>query len=339
MYTVLHDDKDTEICGNNLEAFCYDNMQVKDGIFKGMIRWTQTAWGVCYQDDVARAIFPTLIKSLLGKKSPYLNNAFEALSFLVSTTAQNGIRKSRTDNISLDNETIKYLKHQPAESPSAHYNSYYHAALLLAYKLSGNLEFLATGVKGLESLMSVYPETKREQSETEEMCRLIFPLACMFEATGEEKHSRMLYRVVNDLQKHLHPSGGYIEWDSGYKAHCSRRENGECSLLAENGDPVADLLYSNNWLPLGFAYAYYVTKDALFRKLWEGISSFMIRTQLQSENDSLDGAWCRCFDMDRGEIYGVPHDVGWGPCSVETGWTVSEILMGLQIMRIFDMRR
>ena len=38
------------------------------------------------------------------------------------------------------------------------------------------------------------------------------------------------------------------------KAACSRRENGECALLAENGDPVVDMLYSNNWLPLGFAY-------------------------------------------------------------------------------------
>ena len=25
----------------------------------------------------------------------------------------------------------------------------------------------------------------------------------------------------------------------------------------------------------------------------------------------------------------MPHDVGWGPCCIESGWTVGEILMGL----------
>ena len=31
-------------------------------------------------------------------------------------------------------------------------------------------------------------------------------------------------------------------------------------------------------------------------------------------------------------VYGVPHDAGWAPCCIETGWTVGEILMGLQFM-------
>jgi len=339
LHAFLHGDKGIENRGKNLEAFCYENMQIKEGIFKGMIRWTQTAWGVCYQDDVARAILPTLLISRFLKKSPYLGDAVEALEFLASTTARNGNRKSRTDNLYLDETAIKLMKQQPGETPSAHYNAYYHAALLLAWQLTGNNEFLSIAVKGLECLMSVYPETKREQSETEEMCRLIFPLACLFEATRQEKHRDMLYRVANDLRKHLHPFGGYAEWDTGYKAHCSRREKGECSLLAENGDPVADLLYSNNWLPMGFAYAYHATKDPFFRKLWEGIASFMIRTQLHSKNEKLDGAWCRCFDMELREIYGVPHDVGWGPCCAETGWTTGEILIGLQMMRIFELKQ
>jgi hypothetical protein len=34
------------------------------------------------------------------------------------------------------------------------------------------------------------------------------------------------------------------------------------------------------------------------------------------------------------EVYGVPHDIGWGPCSVESGWTVGEILTGMQMMKL-----
>jgi hypothetical protein len=48
-----------------------------------------------------------------------------------------------------------------------------------------------------------------------------------------------------------------------------------------------------------------------------------------SDDARLDGCWCRGVDLERREPYGMPHDVGWGPCSVESGWTVAEILMGL----------
>ena len=50
------------------------------------------------------------------------------------------------------------------------------------------------------------------------MCRLVLPLAILYGVTGEEKHREWLYRVTDDLQKVRHPSGGYREWDTGYKA-------------------------------------------------------------------------------------------------------------------------
>jgi hypothetical protein len=220
--------------------------------------------------------------------------------------------------------------------PAAHYNAYYHAALLLAYKSCKKQVYYDMAKKGLESIMALYPNTKREQSETQEMTRLIFPLACLFEISGEDKHKDMLYRVTDDLQRLRHPCGGYTEWDTDYQANCSRREAGECSLLAVNGDPVADLLYSVNWLPLGFSYAYFVTKDRMFYNLWDDITRFVRLAQIQSKDKTLDGAWARAFDMERNEIYGVPHDTGWAPFSVESGWTVGEILMGLMMMKLID---
>ena len=42
----------------------------------------------------------------------------------------------------------------------------------------------------------------------------------------------------------------------------------------------------------------------------------------------------RAFDMERHESYGIPHDVGWAPCCIETGWTMGEILMGLRFMQV-----
>lgn len=316
----------------NLEDFIFGPMQIKSGVFKGMLRWSEAAWGVCYQDDAARAILPTLLGCYLSGDRRHINEAGDALRFMADTTAQNGLRTWRTDNIALDKESLKSLKDATAGSASAHYNAYYCAALILGYLCGLGDDYLEIGRKGLENLLSIYPETRREQSETQEMCRLIFPLACLYDATKEKRHYDMLHRVTSDLQRIKHSFGGYAEWDTGYKASCARNENGECSLLAENGDPVADLLYSVNWLGLGFAYAFKATGEQYFYELWHSIAEFYIKTQIHSVNKQLDGAWSRAFDMDAREINGVPHDEGWAACCVESGWTVGEILMGLQVM-------
>jgi hypothetical protein len=50
----------------------------------------------------------------------------------------------------------------------------------------------------------------------------------------------------------------------------------------------------------------------------------------------LDGAWARALDMDTKENCGMPHDRGWGPQCIESGWIVGEILMGLQLMKVAE---
>lgn len=321
----------------NIEDFVFDYLQVKDGPYKGMVRWSESAWETCYQDDVARVILPTLLKAFLSKDARArrrLDDALAALDFLVMTTGTDGLRPNRTDCANLTQKEMERIRTTESGRASAHYNAYYHAALLLAYKSCKKKTYFDTAKKGLEAIMALYPDTLREQSETQEMCRLILPLACLYEASGEDRHKAMLYRVTADLQRLRHACGGYAEWDAGYRAGCSRREAGECSLLAENGDPVADLLYSVNWLPLGFSYAYYVTGDGMFRDLWEDVARFFRLAQIQSKEKTIDGAWARAFDMELGEIVGVPHDIGWAPCSIESGWTVAEILTGLMFMKV-----
>ena len=319
--------------------FCFDYMQVKDGAHRGMIRWTESAWEVCYQDDVARAILPTLLLENFGGGAPYFREAVESLEYMLKTTGEDGLRVFRTDIYKLTDTERERLKKPGVGVASAHYNAYYHAALLLAYRAGAPAHFLEVAKKGLTSIMERYPNTRRETSETEEYCRLIFPLAALYEATGDPKHYEWLCRVTDDLEKFRHPSGGYAEWDTDYRAACARNNTGECALLADNGDPVCDLLYSNNWLPFGFAYAYLVTGEKRFYDLWTGIATFLLSCQIHSEDKKLDGAWTRAFDMNRREIYGVPHDVGWAPCCIETGWTMGEILMGLQFMHIAERHR
>ena len=326
------DDKLKQIA-ENMYSLCYGPLTVHDGEYDGMVRWTEEAWEVCYQDDVARAIIPSLLLDYFGISDKYRSNAHNALKFLCETTCKDGLRPARTDVLEFmkSGKPIRSLTEEESGLASAHYNAYYSAALLLGYITNGNEEFKAVGVRGLETLMSKYPETVREHSETSELCRLILPLAILFKATGEEKHKEMLYRVFNDLQNYKHESGGFAEWDTGYKASCFNNAGGECSLLAQNGDNVADLLYSLNWLPLGFALAWQITGDGIFYTAWQEICEFFIKAQLVSENELVNGGWCRGIDLDRLEYCGIPHDVGWGPCCIETGWTVAEITMGMLV--------
>ena len=309
--------------------FTFTNFQIKSGEHKGMLRWSEAGWYDCYQDDVARAIIPPLLCQFFGCEVPHFDEIKDALDYLVATTSQNGIRVACTQIGKMTPEYIKRITGEGVSEPCAHFNAFYHAALLLAYKVCKDEKYLDCATRGLTTLMSAYPETRRETSETEEYCRLVFPLAVLYHVTEKKEHYDWLCRVIDDLQRLRHPSGGYAEWDTGYKAGCSRNHNGECALLADNGDPVADLLYSNNWLPLAFSFAYLATGEQRFYELWCGIASFLASAQMHSDTPHLDGAWARAFDMDTRENCGMPHDKGWGPHCIESGWTVAEILMGL----------
>lgn len=334
IYASLFKDQAAKKVSENLDAFTYGVMQIKGGMFDGFMRWSDEAWEVCYQDDVARCILSGLYKCLfLGDDTRY-PEICRALDAMVNLTARDGCRKPRFDMPDMTEESFAEQRAAEFSSLSVHHNSYLLAALLLAHKYKENPVYLEIGRRGLETLMASYPDTELEHSETQEKCRLVFPLAALYDATKEEKHRQMLYRVVADLEKLRHPFGGYCEWDTGYKARYSRVSDTECSLLTENGDPVADLLYSMNWLPIGFAYAYYATGDEWFRLLWENTVRFCLKTQITSDDPVTNGSWCRAFDMDLQEAYGCPHDEGWAPYASETGWTVAEILMGMMFMDI-----
>lgn len=334
LYGHVYGDASARQIAKNLDSYTFGPMIVRGGPCDGFMRWSDVAWQVMYQDDAARCMLGSLYNCIFLGDDTEFPEICRVLDFLVKTTGKDGCRISRSDMFTLTEQHMEELAAMEHGRTSAHYNGYYLASLLLAYKYGKNEKYLEVGRRGLETLMALYPDTDREQSETQEMCRLILPLAALYDATREERHREMLYRVVKDLETHKHPSGGYYEWDTGYTATCNRESPTECSLLTENGDPVADLLYSVNWLPVGFAYAYYVTGDEWFRDLWKDIVRFCLKSQIISENPLSNGSWCRAFDMDLGEAYACPHDTGWAAYASETGWTIGEILTGMMFMDI-----
>lgn len=326
---LVNGNEDSLSVYKNLYDFIFEKMQVKSGRFKGMLRWTETAWNTVYGDDTGRALLGVLLYMANTGDTSRLTEVEEALDFLISVTGSDGLMHHGLYCIELTEEKMAALREKPSNQYCAHRNAYYSAALLLAYRFNHKKIYLDYATRGLSSIMSVYPNTMRAISETEELCRLVFPLACLYQATGSEEHRKWLYDVCERLELYRHKSGGYVEMDPGYTAYRSRTAGTESSMLADNGNEIAELLYSLNWLPLGFSYAYYVTGDTVFLERWEDIAAFFAKAQIVSEDKTIDGAWARCLDLRRMEIYGMPHDVGWGPCCIESGWTVGEVLMGL----------
>ena len=203
------------------------------------------------------------------------------------------------------------------------------AALVLCGMLLDEKRYVEAGQKGVASIMRLYPWTAREHSQTQELCRLILPLAMLVKAAPTHEHAAWLELVTRDLCGMQSKAGAFVERDEGYTASCSRAKSGECSVFAHNGDPICDFLYSMNWLPVSLAAAWYATQEERYRALYTATVSFIASVQLESPDPKLHGAWARAVDIETMEVSGVNNDREWSTWTIESGWTVAEIMNGM----------
>ncbi len=98
--------------------------------------------------------------------------------------------------------------------------------------------------------------------------------------------------------------------------------NGEAPLIQENGEPIADLLYTCNFALVGLNEAVAVTGDADTEEALDRLINFLVKIQVSStDHPELDGAWFRAFDYERWQYWASNADHGWGIWTTETGWT------------------
>ena len=142
MYAHLKSNAELRKISENMDSFTYGPMLIKGGLFDGMMRWSSEGWPVCYQDDVARTVLGGLYDCLFLGHDEVFPSICKALDFLVKTTAKDGCRVARTETYSMNEDSFANLTSAEVGCRSAHYNAYYHAALLLAYKYGGNPAYL-----------------------------------------------------------------------------------------------------------------------------------------------------------------------------------------------------
>jgi hypothetical protein len=96
----------------------------------------------------------------------------------------------------------------------------------------------------------------------------------------------------------------------------------EASLIAKNGDPVSDLLYTTNFAFLGLHEASYILKDPKIKESVDLLAKFLCRIQVKSDkHPEINGGWMRAFDYEKFEHWGSNADAGWGAWVIESGWT------------------
>jgi len=100
---------------------------------------------------------------------------------------------------------------------------------------------------------------------------------------------------------------------------------GDCSITTDANDPLSDQLYQTSFLLLHAWWSYKATGEDVCLSAFHKIGDFLARIQMESEDEKINGAWVRGWDLENWECFGAPYDPNYGPYSAYTGWMNSII--------------
>lgn len=160
---------------------------------------------------------------------------------------------------------------------------------------------------------------------------MILPLAWLVRIENTPEHRKWLNEVVSGMLKYQAPCGAIREelGPPGEGMYGPPKTNaaygtGEASLIFRNGEPVADMLYTNNFAFFSLNEAAHATKNKKYIAAERKLADFLMRIQVKSaRHKDLDGAWFRAFDYGIWDYWASNGDAGWGAWSTNTGWIQS----------------
>lgn len=301
----------------------------------GLIGWSHTHPHVYYGDDNARAILGILGAMAFMERETWNQEMTEAILANFRTTGKNGFRKNRLENPDLQRFGWKHFWNRDIVNPAPHFESWMWALYLWLYDKTGYEPLLQKAITAIKITMDAYPEDWLwTNGIQQERARMILPLAWLVRIEDRPEHRAWLDRVVSKLLENQVESGAIREELGGNdKGRYGRTKSNEAyglheaPLIFENGDPIADMLYTSNFAFFSLNEAAHATGNPRYHEAVEKLSDFLTRVQVKSERfEDLDGAWFRAFDYDRWEYWASNADVGWGAWGTLTGWTQSWIV-------------
>jgi len=220
-------------------------------------------------------------------------------------------------------------------SASPHFGGMVASALVAAYLCSGETNYLEAARLITNRLIEHMPDFSdvSRNCKSHAYARMLVPLAFLYRADGSRRWLDLAAEVDNYLADKQADCGAIYEWD-----HWDIREfRGDTGIFHENGEKIADLLYTNNFVLLNSWFAWKSTGEQRYLERFERVADFLMSIQIQSNDPKIDGGWMRGFDFGpQWDWYGSNQDTSWGPYAMETGWTNAPISMAFS-MYVLDL--
>ena len=299
----------------------------------GHIAWgmSSPAWlKANYGDDNARVLLSSLAVAALLGEDRWDEAMMQCILANLRTTGRYGFRLSRIDQAPLDANGWEHYFRGSYVRLAPHFECYIWACYLWAYDQTHDPLLLDRAKKGLTRMMAAYPDKLNwTNGLAQERARIVLPLAWLVRVENTPENRAMLDKAIDGLLS-IQAECGAIREEIGplrngtYPPSQSNKAYGttEASLIQENGDPVADMLYTTNFAFIGLHEAACATGDPRIKGAEDKLAEFLCRIQIRSEKHPfLDGGWFRAFDFDRWEFWASNADAGWGAWSIESGWT------------------
>ena len=336
----------------NLNNFIYFNSELASGPRGdpqspsfGLVGWTlPQAPGTYYGDDNARSMLGTMAAAGLLRSDRWDEKVLRCLLANLRTTGVLGFRHNNLTEKDLQKYGWRHFYDEKFVNYHPHFEAYLWACFLRAYEKTHYAPFLERTRTAIRMTMAAYPDQWRwTNGLQQERARMLLPLAWLIQIEDNAEHRGWLNRIAHDLLSFQDKSGAIREevGSAGKGQYGPPKSNdkygtSEAPLLQENGDPVADLLYTTNFAFLGLHEAAAATHDPVYAGAESKLAEFLCRIQVRSEkHPELSGGWFRAFDFGRWDYWASGSDWGWGPWSIETGWTQSWItsVLGMRNLR------
>jgi len=296
----------------------------------GLLSWSEVDLDVYYGDDNARSILGTLAVSSLLNSDRWTKEVLEAIIANMRTAGKYGFRHGRIETCELEKEGWRKFNEEEYIEYAPHFQAYIWACYLWAYYKTDYKPFLEKAETAIRMIMKAYPEKWRwTNGIAQERARMLLPLAWLIRVKDNQEYRDWLYLIANDLLKDQQPCGAIREsiGKVGFGIFGPPTSNetygtSEAPLIQKNGDPVSDMLYTNNFAFIGLHEANAAINDKKLRDAENKLAEFLCRIQISSEaHPYLDGGWYRAFDFKRWDYWASCSDIGWGAWSIESGWT------------------
>ncbi|MCB0687193.1 MAG: hypothetical protein KDC53_11730, partial [Saprospiraceae bacterium] len=287
----------------------------------GLIGWADTHPYVYYGDDNARVLLGSILAARMLDESKWNEEIVELILANFRTTGKNGFRGNSLREPSIEDASLADLMSRDLINPAPHYESWLWAIYLWLYDKTGYAPLLEKARKAISLTMEKYPdEWIWTNGIQQERARLILPLAWLLRVEDIPQHRQWLQTVCGDLLQRQVACGALREelgvGNKGkYGAPASNAAYGhnEAPVIHENGDPVADMLYTSNFAFFALNEAAAASGDSSLMAAVDALADFLVRIQTNSSHrPDLNGCWFRAFDYNAWEYYGSNADHGWG---------------------------